>query len=168
MQNLQRHTCWTTSHAQTLPRSPEQSCTPDPLAAVVSVVAAQQTSLERHTSLSSCARDTSQPAVRMILKFVRWEESLTFSSSKGYHRELLSSQSSKQSSVPASPAIRCTSSKKPRAHVRAKRPLRETINVSLARFTSRCEAPLPVALCEFPQEHKIRDTINVSFGTFHK
>ena len=70
---------------------------------------------------SSCARKTNQSAVRMSLKSVCWEESVT----KGYHRELL--------------------------FLLANNPLRETISVSLARFTSRCKVSLPVTFCEFPQ-----------------
>ena len=78
-------------------------------------------------------------------------------------------QSSRKSSVPSDPAKQVqVFRKKSRSHVRENNPLRETINVSLARFTNRCKVLLPVTFFEFPQELRIRDTIHISFGTFHQ
>ena len=64
-----------------------------------------------HTS--SCARETNQSAVRMSLKSACWEGISDVFVVKGDNTEnCFSSQSSKKSSVPASPANRCRSSEK--------------------------------------------------------
>ena len=61
----------------------------------------------------SCARETSQSAVRTSLKSVWWETISDVFVVKGDTTEsCFSSQSSKKSSVPASPANRCRSSEK--------------------------------------------------------
>ena len=86
----------------------------------------------------------------------------------GTTENCFSSQSSKKTPCQTAPQTGASLQRKRRAHVQVNNSLLETISVSLARFKSRCKVPLPVTFCEFPQELRIRDTINMSFGTFHK
>ena len=83
---------------------------------------------------------------------------------QGYHRELIFlPEFAKKSSVKQVQVFRKSQELMCGRTIHCERPSA----CRLARFTSRCKVSLSVMFCEFPQELRIRDTINMSFGTIH-